>query len=332
MSERSCPEENCTVALTGKCLLDRPVDECPNINAEVDESEPEETADPGAPVLQAPAQISRFLPSAALGVEEARAMMRSGGAKVIGVLGAPNSGKTAALVSLYLLVSHAKLAGFSFANSRSLMAFEDLARGTRDWNQGAHPDQMTSHTEMDAGRSAGFLHIKLRRDADERCFDLLIPDLPGEWSSSLIDNNRHERLSFLASARAIWIMVDGASLRADDQRLNAVHRLKRLIARVAAMCEGGPPDLHIVITRHDAGPLHPSVADDIVAAGAKLGVELALHEIASFSDNGAVPAGSGIADLIAQTLDFEPPLTPLWPDAAATGSRQALRFAAEALQ
>src|SRR5206468_4014081 len=110
-----------------------------------------------------------------------------------------DAGKTAALVSLYLLVSRDKLGGRHFADSRSLMGFDQISHGARRWNEGALPDQLTVHTELGDDRSAGFLHLRLRSD-DGETVDILLPDLPGEWTAALIDSNRVDRLEFLKTA------------------------------------------------------------------------------------------------------------------------------------
>jgi hypothetical protein len=93
-------------------------------------------------------------------------------------------------VSLYLLVSRAKLKGFDFSDSRTLMAFNEISQGVLDWNEGQLPDQLTQHTELADDRTAGFLHLRLRRNADGEALDFLLPDLPGEWSTSFVDKDR----------------------------------------------------------------------------------------------------------------------------------------------
>jgi hypothetical protein len=321
MTDTFCLLEECTVAQTGKCLLNNPPETCPNYSRSgnvVDEGESELT--PGDPVLTAPVQVSRFPPSAALGIEDVRVMMGRRYGRVIGVLGVPDSGKTACLVSLYLLLAHGRLRGFSFADSKSLMAFEDLARGARSWSQGGPPEEMTVHTDLGDGRVAGFLHLKLRRNVDGNCFDLFIPDLPGEWSTGLIDTNRIDRLQFLRGVHAIWLMVDGRSLVAPAQRLNAIHRIRRLIGRIADLCATTIPPLFLVVTRLDLGQPGEQTLDEIRLIAKQKGVDLAIHIIASFSKNRKVQAGAGISDLIEATVVRPGSVVPFWPDAPGAGS------------
>ena len=129
-----------------------------------------------------------------------------------GELGRREDGKTAMLVCIYLLLAAGKLPGYAFRNSDSLIALEEISRGARRWKAGDAPGSLTQHTEARDERAAGFLHFRLSRGDDELA-DFLFPDLPGEWTTALIDHNRSDRLDFLRSADAIWIMLDGVDTR-----------------------------------------------------------------------------------------------------------------------
>jgi len=326
MSDSACRNSECTVAQTGICLLNNAPDACPH-------RIPGDVAKVGfnaiqldEPVLTAPKDTPRFPPSAALGMDDVRTIMGGSYGRIIGVLGAPDSGKTACLVSLYLLLAHDRVEGFTFADSKSLTTFDELSRGARRWH-GAVPEQMTAHTELGDDRSAGFLHLKLLRQSDSARLNLFIPDLPGEWSTSLIDNNRVDRLGFLRAAHAIWIMVDGRSLADKLQRRSEIHRASLLIDRVVALCVPTIPTLRLVITRFDQGQPAEATLQELRDYAAQLGVDLAISNIASFSDAVGTPAGTGIADLVTQTLARPRYDGEFWPEGpvAAPGSRSALR-------
>jgi hypothetical protein len=131
-----CRYEGCTVAETDRCALEKDPATCPNRvgNENVAEDsaasiDQEAGGTIGAPVLASPVEIPSFPPSTALGLEAINEMMAARYMTVVGILGDPESGKTACLACLYLLVSNAMLEGWSFADSRSLMGFEDIARG-----------------------------------------------------------------------------------------------------------------------------------------------------------------------------------------------------------
>ncbi|MFM0077161.1 hypothetical protein PQQ86_39110 [Paraburkholderia sediminicola] len=259
--------------------------------------------------------------------DDAAALMRRKYCHVIGILGSPDAGKTASLVSLYLLLASAKLRDFEFADSRSLMAFDEISRGARRWNSGEPPDQMTSHTVQADGRAAGFLHVRLRDKRDRTCIDMLLPDLPGEWSNSLIDTNRIDRFAFLQAADCIWVMVDGRQLRdAGKQRLTA-HRTSLLIRRLSEYLRPHIPPVKLVITRRDMGAIDSGAIEHVIETAAQSGVPLEIVEIASFGHGNGVAAGHGIEDLVRTSVCGAAQAVKTWPDAkASTPLRWALRY------
>ena len=330
MSESGCRNNECTVGQTGICLLNYQADECPNrVSAHGTPIGGDASLTHDEPVLVAPEDTPRFPPSDVLGMDAVRALMGKEYCRIIGLLGAPDSGKTACLVSLYLLLAHNSVDGFTFADSRSLTALDELSRGARSW-YGGMPEQMTVHTERKDSRSAGFLHFKLIRKSDYARLHLLIPDLPGEWSTSLIENNRTDRLSFLRAADAVWVMVDGQTLIEKDQRQSAIHRTSLLIDRVAALFSPDIPAVHLVVSHSDLGKPTEEILQELRKDAARHGIDLSVSHIASFSKTDGITAGAGIADLIAQTVAGPIAGGDFWPDSleATYGSRNVLRISA----
>src|SRR5690349_12991431 len=119
-----------------------------------------------------------------LGTEDALEITQSRYAHLIGVLGSYDAGKTCFLLSLYLMASRGVLpAKYAFAGSLTLKGFEDRARRLREWKGGALPSQLVDHTSLADPRRPGLLHLALRQRSGERKrYDLLLTDLPGEWS------------------------------------------------------------------------------------------------------------------------------------------------------
>jgi hypothetical protein len=232
--------------------------------------------------------------------------------KLVGILGDPDSGKTAALVSLFLLISRAKLQGYSFADSKTLNAFNEISQGALDWDENDPPEQFTQHTEMADERTPGFLHLRLRRADDEKT-DFLLPDLPGEWSQSFIDKDRNDRLQFLKRADVIWLMMDGSQLREPSKRHWVIHRMQLLIDRLRASI-GGLPPLVLVLSRRDGGEVPDSILSPLIEEAKQQKLRLSVVQIASFGDDGAdVTPGFGIDALMEACRSEAPERTPTWP-------------------
>ena len=206
-----------------------------------------------------------FPPSTTLGLDVVNGLMRSRYVTAIGILGEFNSGKTACLVSLYLLVSNGLLEGWTFADSVSLMGFEDIARAARVWSEGHPPDQITLHTEMADDRQPGLLHLRLKRKFDGRRIDITLPDLPGEWTEALVKSSRSDRLEFMKSAETVWLVVDGKVLRELSTRQGAITRFGELLGRLEMMTKECPPKVLVVVTHRDKGELEQSIRDRLAA-------------------------------------------------------------------
>jgi hypothetical protein len=304
-----CRQENCTVGETGTCLLNHDPATCPNRILEGSG-----TIDIGAEVapLKEPVKNPRFPLSQSLGRTQLREMMGSRYCRLIGILGPPDAGKTAALVSLYLLLARDRLTGMHFADSRSLMAFDEISQGARRWNEGKLPEQLTAHTELAEDRGAGFLHLRLSRDG-KAPVDILLPDLPGEWTTAMVEHGRVDRLQFLKGADVIWLMVDGRQLSAANTRQLALHRAKLLMQRVVALV-GPAPRVILVITRRDTVEIDKVTLDELQAEAASQGLVMTVMEIASFADAGPIAPGTGIRELVEASIVDITDNPPFWPD------------------
>lgn len=321
----SCRFDGCTVDETGTCALERDPSTCDNrvghevasaaaTDAQGDVEAASEADDRlGAPVLDHPVRPSAFPSSRTLGLDDLNALMGTRYVNVVGILGDPESGKTACLASLYLLVSHAKLEGWSFADSRSLAAFEEIARGARDWNDGKPPEQMTVHTELADDRRPGFVHLRLVRHSDGHRVDLALPDVPGEWTQALVNSARSDRLDFMKAAEALWIVLDGRTLADIEKRQGLIARVGQLAGRLSTMLDGYAPRLLIVVTHRDLHALGDNVANRLHSELALRGAQAEIVGVAPFSDNpDAVPAGFGISELIDLTVGKPPARPPFW--------------------
>lgn len=344
MALGACQLNECTFNVTGQCVLGQPVEQCSNragfVDSPVDDDdddaeegadapngglESHPVADTGGAVLEQPEEMPKLPPSLTMGLEEARELMSGRHTTMVGILGLPDSGKTACLVSAYLLLARGGFRGYSYADSATLMAFEQISRGSRHWAKGEEPAQMTVHTEMADDRQAGFLHFRLRRDADGRFFDILMPDLPGEWSRALIDKADAGRFAFLGSASVIWLMVDGRAFAKPKSKNYATYRAEMLVERLAELLPQPRPRVMLVPSWRDIGEFPVDAYERIRDEGRKHEMDVTLAPIASFSF-GDLPPGSGVAELIDLTLNHDRSAPDFWPDDCRDGSRTLGRF------
>lgn len=306
---QGCTKDNCTVADTGICIAENLPETCPFRKEALAN---ETTSATPEPPLSRPAQNPSLPHSRSLTPGEADDLMSARYQTLVGILGDPDAGKTAALVSLFLLISRAKLRGYSFADSRTLSAFNEISQGALDWDEDNPPQQFTQHTEMADPRTPGFLHLRLRRAEDER-IDFLLPDLPGEWSQSFIDDDNSGRLQFLKRADVIWLMMDGSQLREPSKRHYVIHRMQLLIGRLQASI-GNLPPLVFVLSRRDGGEVPASVLEPLMEEAARENLPVSVVQIASFGDEGAdKKPGFGIDELLETCRRAAPDCSPTWP-------------------
>lgn len=240
MSNGKCEKDDCTVAETGTCLLHAEPSACPHFRSESDRVEDDEgtAEEPSEKVADepTPSATRSFHSGSVLGTQDAAKIMRATYAHLIGILGAINVGKTCFLSSLYLLATHGDLRPrFLFAGSLTLRGFEERARRLRKWEGGVLPNKLADHTIRADPRSPALLHLRLQyiQHASRRV-DLLLTDLPGEWTSELVDRaDTAGRLAFLRRADGIIVVIDGPLLAAPETGHLELHRAKILLQRLS---------------------------------------------------------------------------------------------------
>lgn len=310
---KECRQEECTIAQTGICLFNQDPASCRHrVDGELntESSESENISD--AP-LEVHVQMSGFPSSRTHTLTEVRDLAGKRYMRIVGILGFPDAGKTALLVSLYLLVSRAELSGFTFAGSQTLMGFEQISRGARRWRDSNSPGQLTSHTQLPNDRNAGFLHMQLESSNCGSMLDLLFSDLPGEWTTALLDKDRTDRFEFLKSADVAWLVVDGEALFGTD-RQHILHRMKLLIHRIEQFLTTAPKII-LVITRKDKCCPDNKTIEEICSEACSRGLSIEWILVAPFSDNEtAVSPGTGIAELLSLSTKQAECSPDFWPD------------------
>ena len=308
----TCRRPECTVAETGRCALNNDPATCPE-RTDVSVKSATDVSVIAKPPLGKPVERPRFPHSLALSPDEIRKLTGRRYHFLLGILSAPKAGKTALVVSLYLLAASGKLKGYEIADSQTLMGIDDISRGARRWNEGQVPEEMTIHTEPIDERTAGFLHFRLKRLCDGEMLDLLFPDLPGEWSNSLIDHNRTDRLSFLRSADVLWITVDGAELLKSRQQ--ALHRTQLLLQRIRAFLGPQVPQIIIAISHFDKGKPEERSIKVLEDEAKHQELAVSIINVASFSDEDSVAPGTGLLELLTGTFELgRASRTAFWPD------------------
>lgn len=317
-----CNKPECTYSQTGQCVLNNEPLNCPDrLESILDESILEENNLVGDVILNAPEDSERLSSSFSLTIEDSEKLMRNRYCKIIGILGIPGAGKTASLASLYLLLAHGKLEGYRFLDSKSIRAFEEITNGARRWNEGNVPDQLTAHTELQDERIAGYLHLRLENENANQKIDLLLTDLPGEWTTSLIEQNRTDRLSFLKSAERIWITLNGMDIENAGMRHLTLHRIELLIDRLKEFLVDNVPDICFVVTHFDKSS---SVLNHLKSLESLAeGFDIKIFEIASFSENDNIPPGTGLDSLLDDLLQMR--RMPKFEFASAKTSTEKLR-------
>jgi hypothetical protein len=304
-----CTKPDCTIAATGKCLeLHEPAD-CPNAKAATTVPTAEK------PTTSGKVAARTFPPATELGLKDALAVMQGGYAHVIGILGAHDAGKTCMLNAMYLLASHAGLAPrFKFAGSLTLAGFELRTRRLRKWENGQLPDRLAEHTAHADPRNPGLLHLALSDSKHgSRRVELLLTDLPGEWTTGLIEKaQRAERFEFLQRADGLVIAVDSKRLWDAGQKHAELLNLEHLVDRLSdAVNLDRRIPIFFVACKADANGVEvPPGLERVVAYAQSKGYAAQAAVVASFSHHpDEVANGYGIQSLVESIIDYQSPIT-----------------------
>jgi hypothetical protein len=320
----TCENVDCTVKTTGICLLSTPEPaNCPHFRAG-DGSQPApviaEETQPAAE--QIPAEPEKkpsrtFHSGSELGLLDAAEISRARYAHLIGVLGCHDAGKTCFLSSLYLLASGSALPGYLFKGSETLQAFEDRARGLREWKDGKLKEQIVDHTILADTRQPSLLHLAIREAAGERrSFDLLLTDLPGEWTDKLVvRTNFSEAFRFLHRADGIILVVDGKVLLSDARHVQ-LQKFRNFVERLVndVKVDTKLPFVILVSKADEIGMQMPAAAEELREYIAAFGFPASATLASAFSRiPDEVKSGTGVFDAIETILShplknsYDPP-------------------------
>jgi hypothetical protein len=340
MSHGTCPKAGCTVGESGICLMSHtPATACPNFPQNKEEAAGEklssetdspETSEPdGATSTRSGSKERHFHIGLELGIDDALEISRGRYCHLIGILGASDAGKTCCLLSLYLSVLHGRLpSGYRFAGSLTLKGFEDRARRLREWKHGPLPTQLANHTVLGNPRAAALLHLAIRQGSTGRQVDLLLTDLPGEWSKALVDRaSTADRLTFLQRADGIIIVIDGKRLESNERNIEVI-RTKHLFERLKnnVGIDSKIPIILLVSKGDEIDMRLPPEANEIVQHAKTLGFTVEPIVAAAFSYNQRFESGTGVFEAIERLIETRDVSQQVAPETPLTNIRRFSAF------
>jgi hypothetical protein len=194
-------------------------------SSEVEADEEERSARSNEPVMVA-------LPTGeALQVAEIGTITRATPTRVIVIAGEADCGKSTLLACLNESFQRGPYAGFLFAGSSTLVAFEKICHHARVSSERSRPD--TERTLLEEGTR--FLHLSVRReDLSEAARHILISNTSGEIFKRLRDLSEEATpIQFLKRADHFVLFLNGEKLAHKSYRaevkVNVGQTLRRLI-------------------------------------------------------------------------------------------------------
>jgi hypothetical protein len=306
LSIGTCDKSGCTVAESGICLLShKPPTKCPNFKPspllppnEDEQLEAEVPTEAEASSEQETPAGRTFHTGLELGIEDALQISRAHYCHLIAILGPSDAGKTCFLLSLYLMAGRAALPNdYMFGGSLTLKGFEDRARRLRKWTGGPLPAELADRTSLTDPRRPALLHLAIRKRGETSPMrNLLLTDLPGEWSTTLVDRaSSADRFKFLKRADGVVLVVDGKVLNSADKYVE-LGRSKHLLERLTENVGVDPSvPMTILVSKGDAiGMQTPPVANDLLDHAQSLGFQPEIAVAAAFSYDPATESGTGV--------------------------------------
>ena len=231
--ERHCTRTGCNVATDGICAEGiQPVVDCPHLQPSAGEgpSGHAVAAEPhpqGLPVIPSSADGTQVddqptmleLPDGMpLSLRSASDIARASYTNVIIVAGGAECGKTTLVASIFEKFQRGPLAGFNFAGSLTLPAFERRCHHSRIASRRVEPT-----TERTVGLEDTFLHLRVRaQDEGSEPQDLLFSDLAGERFRLARDSTDEcRKMQVLRRTDHFVLLLDCARLSVSAQRQEA---------------------------------------------------------------------------------------------------------------
>ncbi|WP_133645219.1 TRAFAC clade GTPase domain-containing protein [Paraburkholderia flava] len=240
-----CANRQCRVAGDGKCLEGyEELSRCPYYGRELgaeagDASSHEEHQENTFDGI-------RLQDASALQTPRANRVLTILPSRMIGVIGAYDSGKTSVIAGLYDLFQNGPVSGALFAGSSTLHGLELICHDAR-----VASNRDEAHSERTKRGEVQFYHVDVRQDGELR--SLLIADRSGEEYEEVADLASNASAMFeLRRADVITILVDGRRLASPVERADTMGAIPLILQ---GMVENGAfarkPNIAIVLTKDD---------------------------------------------------------------------------------
>lgn len=245
-TEVICANRECRIAQGGKCIEGHDdLAKCPYHGREPEEVDNEQDDD-GQDAVDAfdGVQLPVALPLTSRSADNILAKLPS---RMVGVIGAHDSGKTSVIAGLFDLFQMGPVSNVTFAGSSTLHGLEIICHDARVTSERDRP-----HSERTKRGEVRFYHIDVQRDGALQ--SLLIADRSGEEYEEVADLAANATGMFeLRRADVITVLVDGRRLASPSDRADVMGAIPLIIQ---GMVENGAfvrkPNLAIVLTKDDA--------------------------------------------------------------------------------
>jgi hypothetical protein len=314
----SCRLPGCDGPRSNVCINNLPFEECPDIielGEGEDAGEQEGAGEPGDTVpLTVNLPGGRSLDAAACD-----ALLRRWGGTVVGIVAAPEVGKTTLISTMYELLHRRRMADFGFAGSETLRAYEERCHLARLSSDASAAD--TQRTKVGAGLQ--FTHLRVATRSGIR--DAVFADRSGElFDRALARPADIDDFVELHRADVVILLVDLVLLTSSTHL--TVSALRRLF--MAMDQRGMLEDRRVLLvgTKADVAmptPQSRKAARELAAVAEELNrrararFRIETHVVACRARKGSTVIGEGLELLLSAVLDPPAPTPPVaddsWP-------------------